>query len=94
MNLVARILVSIGLALLLTSSAQAGNRARDGAIYEQSGKALFEGEQWAEAAAQFAAAYTQGNDPAMLFNMALCHRRAGNSSRALGLYHLEIRGVT
>ena len=86
MTFVARILVSIGLALLLASSAQAGNRAKDAAIYEQNGKALFESEQWAEAAAQFAAAYTQGNDPAMLFNMALCHRRAGNSRRALGLY--------
>lgn len=86
MTFSARILVFAGLALFLAGAAQAGNRAGDAAIYEQNGKALFESEQWAEAATQFAAAYTQGNDPAMLFNMALCYRRAGNNKRALGLY--------
>jgi tetratricopeptide (TPR) repeat protein len=83
-----RVFVFTGLALVLasTSVALADKRASDAALYEQNGKALFESERWEEAAGQFAAAYSNGNDPAMLFNMALCYRRAGNNQRALGLY--------
>jgi tetratricopeptide (TPR) repeat protein len=53
---------------------------------EQSGKQLFEAGRWTEAADEFAAAYGENNDPSMLFNMALCHRRAGNAKRSLALY--------
>jgi len=83
-----RIVVFTGLALFLASPsvARADKRASDAALYEENGKALFASERWEEAASQFAAAYSNGNDPAMLFNMALCYRRAGSGKRALGLY--------
>lgn len=83
-----RVFVATGLALFLasTSVAHADKRASDATIYEHNGKALFESERWEEAAGQFSAAYTHGNDPAMLFNMAICYRRAGNNQRALELY--------
>ena len=66
--------------------AQAGNPQSEADIHEQNGKRLYDGGQWAEAAVEYAAAYTNGGDPAMLFDMALCYRRAGNAKRALGLY--------
>ena len=60
--------------------------ARNAAIHEQNGKRLFESERWIEAAGEYATAYTNRRDPAMLFNMALCYRRAGDIKHALGLY--------
>jgi tetratricopeptide (TPR) repeat protein len=80
------VLAGVALFLASTSVARADKGASDAALYEENGKALFASERWEEAAGQFAAAYSNGNDPAMLFNMALCYRRAGNSKRALGLY--------
>jgi Tfp pilus assembly protein PilF len=82
----------LGWFLLVTSlpvlaAAQGGAEAPVVApSHEQSGKQLFEAGRWAEAANEFAMAYAGGSDPSMLFNMALCHRRAGNTKRALALY--------
>ncbi len=66
--------------------AQAESDGNVSAIHEQNGKKLFKNERWVEAAREFAAAYTNRRDPAMLFNMALCYRRAGDIRHALGLY--------
>lgn len=71
--------------------AQAESDANVAGIREQNGKRLFESELWLEAASEFAAVYTNRRDPAMLFNMALCYRRAGDIKHALGLYQRYLR---
>lgn len=57
------------------------------------GRRLYQLGRWAEAIAAFEAAYEQSGEPALLYNMAQCHRRAGQQPRAAELYAEYLRQV-
>jgi hypothetical protein len=67
--------------------------AERAALGERKGRAAFEAGRWEEAAVEFEKAYVITGDPALLFNMALCQRKAGNRARALALYQDYLRRV-
>lgn len=56
------------------------------AEFQRKAKSDFEAEHWIDAAAEFEQAYMINKDSALIFNMALCHRKAGSARRALDLY--------
>jgi len=60
--------------------------ADEAAIHEAQAKLRFAGEQWAAAAAEFAAAYAANRDPIFLFNQAICYRRLGDNQLAVAFY--------
>ncbi len=60
--------------------------AERAAEFQRRAKSDFEAERWIDAAAEFERAYMINHDSALLFNMALCHRKAGSARRALDLY--------
>jgi tetratricopeptide (TPR) repeat protein len=68
------------------AAASLASPTKDAATYEQEAKKLYEAGRWAEAASEFDGAYRIGRDSALLYNMALCHRRSGNAKRAFELY--------
>ena len=61
--------------------------------YEQNGRRLYDGSRWAEAATEFERAYSLGNDPALLYNLGLCYRKAGDAQRALALFEYYLHQV-
>jgi len=54
---------------------------------------LFEAGHFAEAAVEFEKVYRATRDPAVLYNLALCYRRAGNAKLALARYEEYLRQV-
>ena len=60
---------------------------------ERDAKAALEAGRFTEAAAGFEQAFAITDNPALLFNMALCHRKAGNGPRAVELYREYLRRV-
>ena len=54
---------------------------------------LFEAGHFSEAAVEFEKVYRATRDPAILYNLALCYRRAGNAKLALARYEEYLRQV-
>jgi tetratricopeptide (TPR) repeat protein len=54
--------------------------------HEQKAQQFYDRGWWDQAAEEFEQAYRARNDPAFLFNMALCYRQKGDAKRALDLY--------
>jgi hypothetical protein len=81
-------LAAMGAALL---PAQAGQTSSP--IHEQNAKKLFAAERFADAASEFKKAYDASSDPAFLYNVALCYRRAGNAKLALPAYEEYLKKV-
>lgn len=54
---------------------------------------LFEAGHFAEAGVEFEKVYRATSDPAILYNLALCYRRAGNARLALARYEEYLRKV-
>jgi tetratricopeptide (TPR) repeat protein len=57
------------------------------------GKRLYDLGKFAEAAAEYAAAYEAKDDAALLFNLGQAHRLAGNYSQAVLAYKAYIRNL-
>jgi tetratricopeptide (TPR) repeat protein len=77
--------------LLLAASAwgqTGGEAARQAA---ESGRRAYNLGQWPEAIAEFGNAYRLSGDPALLFNLAQAHRRAGHASEAISFYKAFLR---
>ena len=62
-------------------------------LHEKKAKELFEAELFTEAASEFQMAFKASNDPAFLYNEALCYRRAGSIKLALAAYEDYLRAV-
>jgi hypothetical protein len=59
--------------------------------YAQTAANLFAAGRFADAALEFKKAHDASGDPSFLYNMALCHRRAGNARLALSAYQDYLR---
>ena len=77
------------LLLAAPASAQTGEEAARQAA--EGGRRSYNLGQWPEAIAQFEKAYRLSGDPALLFNLAQAHRRAGHASEAMGFYKAFLR---
>jgi tetratricopeptide (TPR) repeat protein len=76
-----------------TSALPNDTQAKAASAHEAKAKALFEAEQFAEAGKEFRKAYDAGSDAALLYNVGLCFRRAGDAERALAAYQEYLRRV-
>jgi tetratricopeptide (TPR) repeat protein len=77
------------LLLAAPASAQTGEEAARQAA--EGGRRSYNLGQWPEAIAEFEKAYRLSGDPALLFNLAQAHRRAGHTSEAMGFYKAFLR---
>jgi tetratricopeptide (TPR) repeat protein len=80
-------------ALCATAAAEPGKgaRARAAARFKQ-GQEFFKAKDYEHAIAEYEAAYQLSSEPAMIFNIALCHDRAGRVEQALAAFqhYLEL----
>ena len=83
------LLVSAAL-MVLAVPARAEDVAAARAHYEK-GTALFDLQKFAEAAAEYEAAYEAKRDPAFLYNIGQAYRQAGNPSKALWAYRAYLK---
>jgi hypothetical protein len=61
--------------------------------HAQQGTAHYNLDQWPQALAEYEAAYLAFPDPALLFNIAQCHRRLGHREPALDYYKKYLRAA-
>jgi hypothetical protein len=61
--------------------------------HEMTAKQLFDARRFTEAASEFERAFSASNDPAFLYNKALCYRRADNAKLALEAYEAYLRAA-
>ena len=84
-----RHLLLTGLACCFLFTAASGNARGDAAqarVHFERGKAFFEVDEYKKAIDEFKAAHAQRPDPAFLYNIAECYRRAGEPRDALVFY--------
>ena len=84
-----RDLLLTGLASCFLFTFASGDARADAAqarIHFERGKTFFEVDQYKKAIEEFKAAHIQRPDPAFLYNIAECYRRAGESRDALVFY--------
>src|SRR6476646_10782122 len=84
-----RHLLLMGLAcwsLLAVASGAARGDAAQARVHFERGKTFFEVDEYKQAIEEFKAAHIQRPDPAFLYNIAECYRRAGEPRDALVLY--------
>jgi hypothetical protein len=70
--------------------ADAATRAR---AHAQQGTAHYNLDQWNPALAEYQAAYMIFQDPALLFNIAQCHRKLGHRAEALDYFRKYLRNA-
>jgi tetratricopeptide (TPR) repeat protein len=61
--------------------------------HTQQGTAFYNLDRFPEALAEYQAAYLAAPDPALLFNIAQCHRRMGNRAEASDYYRKYLRSA-
>jgi hypothetical protein len=61
--------------------------------HTQQGTAFYNLDRFSEALAEYQAAYLAAPDPALLFNIAQCHRRMGNRAEASDYYRKYLRSA-
>jgi hypothetical protein len=88
--LLPRILL-VAVALAVSAPAYAAPPAEDAnaaqaRLHYQKAASLYELGRYAEAIPEYEAAFQLKNDPAFLYNLAQCHRLAGNPEQALHFY--------
>jgi len=85
--------VALAVAQGATAAAQPGQgtRARAAARFKQ-GQEFFKARDYDHAIAEYEAAYQLSSEPALIFNIALCHDRAGRAEPALAAFqrYLEL----
>jgi tetratricopeptide (TPR) repeat protein len=84
-----RHLVLAGLAWLLAFTLASGDARADAAqarVHFERGRTYFEVDEYRKAIEEFKAAHIQRPDPAFLYNIAECYRRAGEPREALVFY--------
>jgi tetratricopeptide (TPR) repeat protein len=77
--------------LLLVSATAHGGDVEKAKAHFKTGLAAFTLGDYAKAALEYEAAYSEMIDPALLYNAAQAHRLAGNKPRALFLYQNYLR---
>jgi hypothetical protein len=81
-----RLRVSLCFALLLMTAAARAEDAGDAKAHYQRGVSLYALGDYAGAADEYEKAFAAHADPALLYDAAQAHRRAGHNARALTLY--------
>jgi tetratricopeptide (TPR) repeat protein len=81
----------LGMALLLAGGSVARADGLTAKEHYKKGISYYALQKFAEAAAEYEAAFEMQPDPALLYNAAQAHRLAGNKQRALALYMSFLR---
>src|SRR5207249_3089023 len=82
-----------GVALLTAGPAHAESKAEAARSHFEKGTVFYNLNRFPDALVEFEAGYLAKSDPVFLFNIAQCHRQAGNHAQALSFYKNYLRAA-